>query len=185
MGVRIEMHGEKVLLHACCGPCSTQVWQLLRQEFQKVDAFFYNPNIQPEEEYRHRLEAMFSVAERLNAHLIHDDSGQTEWMSVTSPFSEAPEGGERCAACFRHRLRKTCETARKLGYQYITTTLTVSRHKRSQTIIHIGRELSREYGIHFLDRDFKKKDGSLHSDRLAREWNLYRQNYCGCLYSRK
>lgn len=178
------MSGRNLLLHCCCGPCSALVWQELLDQFDAVSAFFFNPNIQPETEYQLRLQAMNTVGDRLGAPLIVDCTGDLEWQALTAPFQTEPEGGKRCQECFRYRLKKTFDNALDLGFQTVATTLTVSRFKNSKTILAIGQDLSRQYGITFLARDFKKANGSLMADQKAREWHLYRQNYCGCLYSK-
>lgn len=178
------MSGNKLLLHACCGPCSTHVWQQLLSEFDTVTAYFFNPNIQPKQEYQLRLTAMNTVSERLGQALITDKSGYTEWKDRTKELKSEPEGGKRCFECIHLRLKQTFEAANRLGFQTVSSTLTVSRHKNSKIILSIGHELSNQYGISFYNQDFKKKNGNYLSDKLAKEWGLYRQNYCGCLFSK-
>lgn len=173
----------KLLLHVCCGPCSTHVWPELFKRYQEVTAFFFNPNIQPENEYQLRLEAMREVASRIGAPLIVDDSGAEDWSHRVAEHLSEPEGGQRCRNCIGYRLTQTFIKAKELGYGAVTTTLTVSRHKNSRMILALGRELGERFDIPFFDQDFKKMNGTLFSDRQAREWGLYRQTYCGCLSS--
>jgi predicted adenine nucleotide alpha hydrolase (AANH) superfamily ATPase len=174
---------DRLLLHACCGPCSLFVWQLLLKEFETVTPFFYNPNIEPPAEYDLRLETMKKTSQLVGYPFIQEQSGHLEWLNAIAPFADEPEGGARCQACIRHRLERTFRGALEHGFQAITTTLTVSRHKNTAMINKIGIELSNKYGTPYLERDFKKMGGSVIANRLAREANLYRQTYCGCLFS--
>lgn len=175
-----------VLLQCCCGPCSSAVLERLCRSF-KVTAYFYNPNIHPKAEYEKRLEN-----ERLLLENMHfaDDVSLYECEYDGARFYEAvrglenePEGGARCAKCFELRLKKTAETAKKLGCDYFCTTLTVSPHKNADVINKIGNRVGEEAGVKFLPSDFKKKEGYKRSIELSRQAGLYRQTYCGCEFS--
>lgn len=179
-----DLNTNSLLLHACCGPCSTWVWQQLAKEYPVVTAFFYNPNIQPIEEFEKRLLSMQKVANYLGGTVLIDHSGREVWLDRVSKYAKQTEGGYRCHVCISIRLEKTFETAKKENYKTVTTTLSVSRHKNSKMIMEIGNKLADKFGIEFLSRDFKKKNGYAISQNFAKEWNLYMQQYCGCLFSR-
>lgn len=180
-----------LLLHSCCGPCSTAVTERLVDEFD-VTVFFYNPCITDEEEYRKRKEAQLSFIDKFNEEKMGEaklrfkegDYRPSEFFKAVTGLEEEPEGGARCTVCFTQRLEKTAEIARLEGYDYFGTTLTVSPHKNYKMISEIGRSIALKYGLSFLDRDFKKKDGFKRSIELSKKYELYRQNYCGCEYSR-
>lgn len=199
-----DVTGKKpaLLLHSCCGPCSTAVIERLVGEFA-VTVFFYNPCITDEAEYRMRRQAQIDFIERFNEERMHglaDDRLGTldadEVKFVEGPycpgaFFEAckghekdPEGGDRCSLCFRQRLEKTAETAGMAGYDCFATTLTVSPHKSYKTISEIGKKIAMKYAMTFVDRDFKKRDGFKRSIELSKKYGLYRQNYCGCEFSK-
>lgn len=181
-----------LLLHSCCGPCSTSVIERLAPDYD-ITVFFYNPCITDEAEYEKRKESQIAFIEKYNLklaglHRIHFIEGVYEpdkYYQLTAGFSNEPEGGARCTICFRQRLEKTAQTAADKGYGIFTTTLTVSPHKNYPLISAIGEELSEAYGIEFLDLDFKKKAGFQRSIQLSKEYGLYRQNYCGCSYSKR
>ncbi len=182
----------KLLLHSCCGPCSTSVVERLVGEFD-VTLFFYNPCITDEEEYRRRYEAQVEFIERFNrenigvVRIYFKDGGYrpAEFFAAVRGLEHEPEGGDRCRVCFRQRLEKTAGIASLSGYDYFGTTLTVSPHKSYKIISETGRELALRYSLTFLDRDFKKKDGFRRSIELSVKYGLYRQNYCGCEYSKR
>ena len=174
-----------LLLHSCCGPCSSAVLEQLVKHF-RVTVLYYNPNIEPEEEYLHRL----SEQQRLLS-LLPDDIpllpcsyGHEAFDAFAPALADAPEGGERCLACFALRLDYTAAQAKLHGFEYFTTTLSVSPHKNADDVNRIGAEAGERRGVRYLFADFKKKNGYLRSLELSREYGLYRQNYCGCLYSR-
>jgi len=181
-----------LLLHSCCGPCSTAVLERVVDEFD-VTVFFYNPCITDEDEYRMRKEAQFKFIERFNEENIgkykvtfkEGAYRPGEFFRLTEGLGNEPEGGSRCEVCFRQRLEKTAETASIEGYDYFGTTLTVSPHKNYKLITEIGKGIALRYGLSFLDRDFKKKDGFRRSVELSKKYELYRQNYCGCEYSKR
>ena len=171
----------KVLLHICCAVCASACVERLRAEGQEVYGYFYNPNIQPKQEYQRRLEHLRRLAEKQKFSLIEDDYAVEEWFSRTQGLENEPEGGQRCRLCFRLRLAKAKEVAEREGFASFTTTLTISPHKDAQAINAIGRELA---GRQFLMRDFKKQNGFQRAQQLAKQFNLYHQNYCGCIYSK-
>lgn len=181
-----------LLLHSCCGPCSTSVTERLVDEFD-VTVFFYNPCITDEDEYRRRKEAQISFIKKFNEEKMGDvrltfregEYRPTEFFKAVKGLEREPEGGARCSVCFAQRLEKTAETASLEGYDYFGTTLTVSPHKNYKIISEIGRSIALRYGLSFLDRDFKKKDGFKRSIQLSEKYQLYRQNYCGCKYSNR
>ena len=189
-----ETHTAKpeLLLHSCCGPCSTSVIERLVDEFN-VTVFFYNPCITDEEEYRRRREAQIQFIEQFNEEnagrcrivFREGDYCPGAFFEATAGLGNEPEGGARCEVCFRQRLEKTAAAACISGADYFGTTLTVSPHKDYKLISEIGRELALKYSLSFLDRDFKKKDGFARSIQLSRKYSLYRQNYCGCKYSER
>ena len=182
----------ELLLHSCCGPCSTSVIERLVDEFN-VTVFFYNPCITDEEEYRRRREAQIQFIEQFNEEnagrcrivFREGDYCPGAFFEATAGLGNEPEGGARCEVCFRQRLEKTAAAACISVADYFGTTLTVSPHKDYKLISEIGRELALKYGLSFLDRDFKKKDGFARSIQLSRKYSLYRQNYCGCKYSER
>ena len=171
----------KIVLHICCGVCAASVAERLIAEGHQIVGFFYNPNIHPMQEYTRRLETAHRVAEELRFHLEEAPYIPEEWFRETDTLKDEPEGGKRCAVCFRLRLNKTYLHTLDSGYDAFTTTLTVSPHKSAELINKIGQEIGKDK---FLMRDFKKREGFKRSIELAKQWKLYRQNYCGCIYSR-
>ncbi|RLF61355.1 MAG: hypothetical protein DRN25_00495 [Thermoplasmata archaeon] len=172
----------RILLHTCCAPCSTYVVELLRKKYEIV-AYFYNPNIHPKLEYELRLENMIRLAEIYDIQLIVGEYDVKSWFDAIRGLEGEKEGGRRCRKCFELRLKETANLAKELGIGIFATTLTVSPHKNAQTINLVGREISDKYNIEFLEADFKKKDGFKKSVELSRKLGLYRQDYCGCIYS--
>lgn len=186
----IETEKRTVLLHSCCGPCSTACIERLLPDY-KVTVFFYNPNITDRDEYERRREAQMKFLQEYNEKLSEEDRVEfiegeylpDDFFEVCSGFSNEPEGGRRCTECFRLRMERTAQVAIKTGNVMFGTTLTVSPHKNYMLISAIGTELERVYGVEFLDVDFKKKAGFQRSIQMSKEYGLYRQNYCGCVYS--
>ena len=170
----------KIVLHICCGVCAAGAVEALATEGHQVIGFFYNPNIHPAEEYERRLETTRRVAQELNFPLEVAPYTPEEWLRETDSLKHEPEGGKRCQVCFRIRLEKTYHHLIDCGADAFTTTLTISPHKSVEAVNKIGCEVG---GERFLVRDFKKKDGFKRAIRLARQWELYRQDYCGCIYS--
>jgi len=171
-----------IVLHICCGVCAAGVAERLLAEGHDILGLFYNPNIHPTHEYQKRLEAARMVAKGLGFPLVDAPYTPQAWLKETKGLEDEPEGGKRCPVCFRLRLEQTHIYMQEHGYDAFASTLTVSPHKDAEAINRIGREIG---GEGFLARDFKKQDGFHRAIELAKKWGLYRQNYCGCLYSRR
>ena len=170
----------KVLLHVCCGVCAAGAVERLTSEGHEVIGLFYNPNIHPAEEYDRRLEVANKVAAELSFPLIVPPYEPDDWFRVAEPLAAEPEGGRRCEVCFRLRLQRAYDYMIEQQADTFTTTLTIGPMKSADTINRIGREIG---GDRFLSRDFKKKAGFQRAIELAKQWQLYRQDYCGCVYS--
>lgn len=185
---QLKAFGEKpaLLLHACCAPCSSHTLLFLCDYF-RITLYFFNPNIAPESEYIYRKEELIRLVKEqgLDVEIISEDYNPAPFYELAKGLEDLPERGERCRKCIGYRLRKTAETAKKLGCDYFTTTLTISPHKDCEFINQYGGQLAEELGIAYLFSDFKKHDGYKHSIQLSKEYNLYRQDYCGCVYSRR
>ncbi len=181
-----------LLLHACCAPCSSYVLEYLSQYFQ-ITIYYYNPNIDPPEEYEKRLAEEERLIGEMEANgvfahpvsLIKAPYDCREFYEAVKGLEDVPEGGERCSACFRLRLDAAGREAKKGGYDYFSTTLTLSPLKNAQKINGIGEEIAEKYGIRWLPSDFKKRDGYNRSIELSAAYGLYRQNYCGCVFSKR
>lgn len=173
--------GGRLLLHCCCAPCASACLERLK-EFFKITVFFYNPNIEDGEYERRKAELLRFTEETGWADFMDCGHGAEEFYSAVSGLEDCPEGGERCAACFGLRLKKTYEAAKAGGYDFFTTTLTISPLKNAEIINSIGKEIG---GDMWLYSDFKKRNGYLRSCELSKEHNLYRQNYCGCVFSER
>ena len=172
-----------LLLHSCCGPCSSYVLEYLTQHFD-VTVLYYNPNIQPEAEYEKRLFYQREVLKHIPARILECAYDGPAFDAVAAGYEAEPEGGDRCTRCFLLRLEETARRAAAGGFDYFCTTLTVSPHKDAARINRIGEALGQRYGVRWLPSDFKKRDGYLRSIRLAQEYGLYRQDWCGCEFSR-
>ena len=191
MDMQTKVEKKHVLLHSCCGPCSTACIERLLPDY-KITVFFYNPNITDAEEYQRRKEAQIHFIEEFNRSagdeekvaFIEGEYLPEDFYKVCAGYSNEPEGGLRCTECFKLRMERTAQVALKTGNPLFGTTLTVSPHKNYPLISSIGRELAGLYGLEFLDIDFKKKNGFQRSIELSKEYGLYRQNYCGCEYSK-
>lgn len=184
--------GKSLLLHSCCAPCSSYVLEYLRGFF-RITVFYYNPNITEDAEYRKRVEEQKRLIGEMNRRLsgqefpievIEGDYEPDRFFECVKGLEHCREGGERCTVCFELRLRETALLAKQQAADYFTTTLTISPLKNAARINEIGEELAKEYGIPFLPSDFKKKDGYKRSIQLSAEYGLYRQDYCGCVFSR-
>ena len=177
---------EKLLLHSCCSVCSSHVISVLAPEYE-LSVFYYNPNIWPEDEYIHRKEEQIRLLQEADfccgVGYYDLDYDHNEYLECVKGLENEPENGARCSVCFRLRLEKTASFALDHGFDCFCTTLTVSPHKNSAVINAIGEEVSEKYGIRWIHSDFKKKDGYLHSTRLAKEYGLYRQDFCGCEFA--
>ncbi len=175
-----------LLLHACCAPCSSAVLELLNEIFD-ITLFFYNPNIYPKEEFVFRLDELKRLTKAMGFDKIDTVSPEYdpgEFEAIAKGMENLPEGGGRCAKCYRLRLEKAAAYAKENKSDYFTTTLSISPYKNASWLNEIGLELQEQYGICYLCSDFKKGDGYKRSCTLSQEYNLYRQNYCGCVYSK-
>lgn len=177
-----------LLLHSCCAPCSSYTLEYLSNYFD-ITVYYYNPNISPKAEFDKR----FSEQKRLIASLpakheiklIEGDYNYSDFSEIAKGFENVKEGGERCFRCYKLRLEKSAHLAKEQGFDYFCTTLSISPLKNSQKINEIGLEVAEKYGVKWLPSDFKKKEGYKRSIELSREYNLYRQNFCGCVFSKK
>jgi predicted adenine nucleotide alpha hydrolase (AANH) superfamily ATPase len=175
---------QEILLHSCCAPCTTfSSFDLVEKGFRPT-LFFYNPNIHPQSEYNKRVDEIKKFAEIQKVDLIVGDYDLENWMEMMRGLENEPEGGKRCLKCYEMRLKKTAECAQKKGIELITTTLTISPHKKADVINKIGRGVCEKFGIKYWNSNFKKKDGFKKSCELSNEYGFYRQNYCGCIYSK-
>ncbi len=180
-----EAKGKRLLLHSCCAPCSSYCLEQLAPAF-RVTVFYFNPNIDSREEYEKRkAEEVRFLAETGLADFLDCDYSPELFEAATRGYEGEPEGGARCPKCFELRLRRTAEEARARGYDFFATTLTVSPLKNAEVINAIGFAIERELGVRYLPTDFKKRGGYVRSIELSREHGLYRQNYCGCIYSKR
>ena len=184
---------KRLLLHACCAPCSSYVLEYLRDKFE-ITVLYYNPNITEREEYEKRCAELKRLAERMNREasalppgyiLVEEGAYEPQlFFEAAKGLEKVPEGGERCFRCYELRLRETARIAAERGFDYFTTTLTISPLKNADKLNEIGTRLAEEYGAAFLPSDFKKKNGYRRSVELSEEYGLYRQDYCGCIFSR-
>lgn len=173
----------KILMHACCGTCGLDPFFQLREKMD-ITFFYYNPNIHPEDEYIKRLKGLEKIGSRLSIPIAVGDYEQKKWLGLTRNYKQEPEGGKRCRLCFRMRLEKCAETAIKGGFELFGTTLTTSPHKDQRLINSIGLSIAKQKNISFFTADLKKNDGFKRTMSLSRSFGLYRQNYCGCTYSK-
>ena len=175
-----------LLLHSCCAPCSSYVLEYLSRYF-KITVFYYNPNIYPEEDFYKRRSEQERFISQLPAKnpisFIGTEHMSEEFYKAVKGLEHIREGGERCFACYRLRLEESAIAARDMGADYFTTTLSISPMKNSQKLNEIGGELGEKYGVKYLFSDFKKRNGYKRSTELSREYGIYRQNYCGCVFS--
>lgn len=176
-----------LLMHSCCAPCSSYCLSYLAEYFH-ITIYYYNPNIYPETEYQKRVKEQQRLIQELPVkHPVSFQEGiydPERFFAMAEGMEQIPEGGERCFRCYEMRQREAAVAAKEGGFDYFTTTLSVSPHKNAQKLNEIGLRLQEEYGIKYLVSDFKKRGGYLKSIELSREYDLYRQNYCGCVYSK-
>ena len=186
------LQGEKksLLLHSCCAPCSSAVLEKLQEIFE-ITVFYYNPNISEDTEYRKRVEEQKRLIGAFNEKnpvcpikIIDGDYEPQEFYAIAKGLENCPEGGERCFRCYALRLEKTARMAKEGKYDFFTTTLTISPLKNAAKLNEIGEEMALKYEIAFLPSDFKKKEGYKRSIELSKEYDLYRQNFCGCAFSK-
>ncbi len=177
---------EPLLLHSCCAVCSSSVIELLARHFQ-VTVFYCNPNIMPEKEYLHRKSEQIRLLETVYPAVpfVDADYDNSAFLAAVRGLEALPEGGERCAVCFRLRLERTADYAARHGFRWFATTLSVSPRKNAAVLNEIGQSLALQYPVRWLPADFKKKNGYGRSVALAEEYDLYRQNYCGCVFSQR
>ena len=187
----IEKNGDtkpRLLLHSCCAPCSSYVLEYLSAYFD-ITVFYFNPNISPESEYVKRVnEVKRLIAEMPSCSQVRFMEGRyepQEFYSCAKGLEEEPEGGERCLKCFRLRLKEAARAAKEINADYVCTTLTISPLKNADNLNRIGKEEAEKLGIKWLPSDFKKKNGYKRSIELSDEYNLFRQNYCGCVFSKR
>ena len=178
----------KLLLHACCAPCSSYCIEYLSNYFE-ITIYYYNPNIDKEDEYDYRYSELERFIKEFKTkypvHLVNAGYHKEDFENISKGLENEPERGARCLKCYRLRLEKSYQYAKENNFDYITTTLTLSPHKNSKVINEIGGDLEKEYLVPYLYSDFKKRDGYKRSITLSHEYNLYRQDYCGCKYSKK
>ena len=176
-----------LLLHSCCAPCSSYVLEYL-SEFFKITVLYYNPNIFPKEEYKYRIDEQRKLINAMPAknkiEFISTDYEPEKFYNIAKGYENVPEGGERCFRCYELRLRESAKYAKEGGFDYFTTTLSISPLKNADKLNEIGKNVADEYGLNYLFSDFKKRNGYKRSVELSAEYGLYRQDYCGCVYSR-
>lgn len=176
-----------LLLHSCCAPCSSYTLEYLSRYFS-ITVFYFNPNISPKAEFDKRFAEQKRLIEALPSEnkisLICGDYNYDEFLNIARGYESVPEGGERCFRCYRMRLEKTAELAKQKGFDYFCTTLSISPLKNSQKINEIGFDVAEKYGVKWLPSDFKKREGYKRSIELSKEYDLYRQNFCGCVFSK-
>lgn len=176
----------RLLLHACCAPCSSYVLEYLSAYFL-ITVFYYNPNIYPDEEYNKRVAEQKAFIERFPAKhpisFVEGNFDKERFYEVTKGLEKESEGGKRCQQCFRLRLEETAKLAKEMQMDYFTTTLSISPMKNAQMLNEIGGALAKDYGISYLYSDFKKREGYKRSVELSKEYGMYRQDYCGCVFS--
>ena len=185
-----ELDGKRprLLLHACCAPCSSYVLEYL-SEFFDITLFFYNPNISPKEEYDFRAEELRKLVSLMGldgkVSIICEEYDPAPFDNIAKGKEELAEGGTRCADCYRLRLSKAAQVAAEGGFDYVTTTLSISPYKNALWLNTIGAEEAEKHGVKYLFSDFKKKNGYKRSCELSEKYYLYRQSYCGCIYSKQ
>ena len=178
----------RLLLHSCCAPCSSYVLEYLSRYFD-ITVFYFNPNISPKDEYIKRVDEVKRLIKEMPAcadvKFIEGRYEPSEFYDAVKGLEDAPEGGERCLKCFELRLNEAAKTAAETGAEYVCTTLTISPLKSAENLNRIGEETAARYGVKWLPSDFKKKNGYKRSIELSNEYNLFRQNYCGCVFSKR
>lgn len=176
-----------LLLHACCAPCSSYVLEYLSEYFI-IKVLYYNPNISPESEYEYRLQEEQRLIDTLNTknkvELIKGNYNPNVFFDAVKGYEKEPERGKRCEICFKLRLEETARYCKEINADYFATTLTISPLKNAEIINTIGENIGKKYGVNYLPSDFKKKNGYKRSIELSQEYNLYRQNFCGCIFSK-
>ncbi len=179
-----QKNNDKILLHACCGVCSGYPISFLQESGYDVTVYFCNPNLDTEAEFNKRLEAQKIVCEKFNAKLIVEDYNHKEYLNCIKGLENEPEKGNRCDICFQLRLKKSAELAKKLNIKDFTSSLAISPHKDFKKITTIGENAANELSLNYLPLNFRKNDGVLKTNNISKELNIYRQNYCGCEFSK-
>lgn len=176
-----------LLLHSCCAPCSSYVLEYLSQYFQ-ITLFYYNPNISPESEYRYRVSELRRLVDEMlpdsDVRIVEGSYDPQVFLNAVKGLEQEPEGGARCMVCYRLRLEEAARAAKELGCEYVTTTLSISPMKNAKALNQIGGEVADVHGVKYLYSDFKKRNGYKRSIQLSAEYQLYRQDYCGCSFSK-
>lgn len=184
--LQIEDKTPSLLLHSCCAPCSSYVLEYLSQYF-KITIFYYNPNIYPASEYETRVmeqkEFIKAISAKHEIQFMEGEYNTKAFYEITKGYEEESEGGKRCLSCYELRLRNTAKVAKEKNFDYFTTTLSISPMKNAGKLNEIGSTLEQELEVNYLYSDFKKKNGYKRSVELSKEFNLYRQDYCGCIFS--
>lgn len=181
--MQVQKEDKNIILHACCAICSGYPVSMLKDAGYSVKVYFYNPNIFPSEEYYRRLEAEKTLCEYFNVELIEGNYEPDMYYDFVKGLENEPEKGARCDNCFELRLKQTAELCKTLNIQNFTTSIVISPHKSFQKLSAIGKQIAAEYNLNYVDIDFKKKDGFLKTNKISRQLNLYRQNYCGCKFA--
>ena len=187
-GLVKEGRRPKLLLHACCAPCSSYCLEYLTKYFD-ITVYYHNPNISPQSEFDYRVSELKRLLSEMPlsspVELVVADYDAAEFSDAVRGLENEPERGGRCTVCYRLRLTKSAVYAAAHGFDYFTTTLSISPYKDAERLVKIGEELAEKYGVNYLPSDFKKKNGYKRSIELSEEYGLYRQDYCGCVYSKK
>ena len=177
----------RLLLHSCCAPCSSYTLEYLSNFFD-ITVYYFNPNISPKQEFDKRFEEQKRLISQMpfknRVTLIEGDYNYDDFLKIAKGLENVPEGGERCFGCYKMRLENTARLAKEQGFDYFCTTLSISPLKNSQKINELGFEIEEKYGVKWLPSDFKKREGYKRSIQLSREYSLYRQNFCGCVFSK-
>lgn len=177
----------RLLLHSCCAPCSSYTLEYLSRYFD-ITVYYFNPNISPKQEFDKRFEEQKRLISQMpfknSVTLVEGDYNYDDFLEIAKGLENVPEGGERCFRCYKMRLESTARFAKEQGFDYFCTTLSISPLKNSQKINELGFEIEEKYGVKWLPSDFKKREGYKRSIQLSREYSLYRQNFCGCVFSK-
>lgn len=185
---RVTTRIPRLLIHSCCAPCSSYVLEYLSEYFE-ITIYYYNPNIYPEDEYIRRVKEQENLIQSMSLKntvlFVQGDYEPKKYYELIKGHEKDLEGGERCFLCYRMRLEEAARLAKEGGYEFFTTTLTISPHKDAKKLNEIGEEMATTYGVLFLPSDFKKRNGYKRTIELSNRYGLYRQNYCGCIFSKK
>ncbi len=184
-GQSLENKENRVLLHACCAICSGYPITLLHDMGYDVTVYFSNNNFDTEEEYNRRLEAEKTLCKHFDTELLVEPYTPQKYLDYVKGYEDEPEGGARCIKCFELRLTDTAKKAKELGINKFTTSMIISPHKNFKNLSMVGEKIAQKYGLEFLAIDFKKKDGFLKTNKISKSLNLYRQNYCGCIFAKR